>query len=341
VAQPDTRWLEQRVLGCLMVAALGDALGAATETYTRQEITTRFGGPVRELHTPAADTPAAGHAPGRVTDDASQMFALARLLADSDGELDVDIWRETLAEWLRSSPEADLAGPSTRRALEPGSGERHAWRDARVGATNGAAMRVAPAGLVLAGDPAGAVDLAWLSCQPTHDTQVAAAGAGAIAAGVAAALDPDADVLSVARACRRGAQLGEAVGAERGRCVPSASVARRIDLAISVALRAATIEEALEEIDAVVGTSVMVVESVPAAVGLFVATGGQPFEVVTAAASVGNDSDTIATMAGALAGALRGLGSVPHDLVQQVREANDVDIDALAADLTSVVVRTR
>jgi ADP-ribosylglycohydrolase len=61
---------------------------------------------------------------------------------------------------------------------------------------------------------------------------------------------------------------------------------------------------------------------------------------VAAAASVGNDTDTIATMAGALAGALKGLRSVPSELVEQVRAANDdVDIDALAAGLTQVVVR--
>jgi ADP-ribosylglycohydrolase len=207
------------------------------------------------------------------------------------------------------------------------------------GASNGASMRIAPAGLVRPGDIEGAVQLAWLTSRPTHDTQIAAAGAGAIAAGVAHALTPGADVFSVVRACLEGARLGEALGIREGRQVPGPSVARRIEIAVEEALRARDPLDAITRIEASVGNSVMIVESVPAAVGVFVVGGGIPLDVVSAGASIGNDSDTIAAMAGSLAGALHGIAAVPADMFATVKAVNDEDIEALAAGLTAIAWR--
>jgi len=315
---------------------IGDALGAATETYTLAEIRERFGGLVRELRVPAVDTPAAGSRAGQVTDDASQMLALAGALAGGGGDLSVEGWREVLVGWVRQSPERHMVGPTTRRILEGEDGDGPAWRNASVGATNGAAMRVAPAGLVRPGDVDGAVALAWTSARPTHDTQVGAAGAGAVAAGVAAALVPGADVLGVVRACRRGAVLGERLGLAEGRAVPSASVADRIDFAVRAVLPVDGQEAALEVIAGTVGSSVMTVESVPAAVAAFLAAGGDPADTVALGASLGNDTDTVATMAGALAGALRGAEAWPAPLVDGVLAASTVDVEGLADRLAEI-----
>ena len=101
-------------------------------------------------------------------------------------------------------------------------------------------------------------------------------------------------------------------------------------------MRARSLHEAIIAIEASVGNSVMTVESVPAAIGVFVAAAGDPHDTVSAGASIGNDSDTIAAMAGALAGALRGIAAVPADLAATVRGANHEDIDALAAGLAGL-----
>jgi ADP-ribosylglycohydrolase len=207
------------------------------------------------------------------------------------------------------------------------------------GASNGAAMRIAPAGLVHPGDIEAAVQLAWITSRPTHDTQIAAAGAGAIAAGVAHALMPGADVFSVVRACLEGARLGEALGIRAGRHVPGPNIARRIELAIEEALRASDLLDAIRRIEASVGNSVMMVESAPAAVGVFVAAAGNVLDTVAAGASIGNDSDTVAAMAGSLAGALRGIGGVPADMFATVKAVNDEDIEAIGAGLTAIAWR--
>ncbi|MGH2616409.1 MAG: ADP-ribosylglycohydrolase family protein, partial [Thermomicrobiales bacterium] len=190
--------------------------------------------------------------------------------------------------------------------------------------------------LVYPGDLEGAVRLAWVTARPTHDTQIAASGAGAIAAGVAQALTVGADVYSVTQACLWGARFGEEVGAKEGRLVAGPSVPRRIEIAIEEALRSRDLEDALRRIEASVGNSVMTVESVPAAVGIFVAAGGDPLETVVGGTNIGNDSDTIAAMAGSLSGALRGIAAVPRDMFETVKSVNSEDIIGLAEGLTEI-----
>jgi ADP-ribosylglycohydrolase len=345
----DRERLHAHILGSLATAALGDAMGAATEQHAIPEILAEHDGLLRELLAPSSDTFSGGNLPGQITDDTSQMFALAEVLIDSDGNLTEEAWIDKLLHWSQTSPMARMMGPTTRPLLEAIAAGEDTAHIGRVGAstrkltsfgaTNGAAMRIAPAGLVHPGDMEEAVRLAWLTSRPTHDTQIAAAGAGAIAAGVAHALEVDADVYSVARACLWGARFGEELGGREGRYVAGPSVARRIEIAIDEALRARNLEDALRGIEASVGNSVMTVESVPAAVGIFVAAGGDPLESVVGGTNIGNDTDTIAAMAGSLAGALRGIYAVPRDMVETVKSVNSEDIAALASGLTDIAWR--
>ena len=243
----DRQRLYEHVLGSLATAALGDAMGAATEQHAIPEILEEYGGLLRDLLAPSSDTFSAGNLPGQITDDTSQMFALAEALIAADGELSEDAWVNKLVDWSRTSPMARMMGPTTRPLLEAISAGEDTSHIGRVGtstrkltsfgATNGAAMRIAPAGLVFPGDLEGAVRLAWLTARPTHDTQIAAAGAGAIAAGVAHALEVGADVYSVTQACLWGARFGEELGAREGRLIAGPSVARRIEIAIEEALQ--------------------------------------------------------------------------------------------------------
>jgi ADP-ribosylglycohydrolase len=345
----DRERLYDHILGSLAAAALGDAMGAATEQHEISEIIGLYGGLLRELRAPSSETFSSGNLPGQITDDTSQMFALCEALIESNGDLTEDVWVQKLLHWSQTSPMARMMGPTTRPLLEAiaagqdtatiGTSGFSTRKLTSFGTTNGAAMRIAPAGLMFPSDMESAVRLAWVTSRPTHDTQIAAAGAGAIAAGVSQALDVDADVYSVARACLWGARFGEELGAREGRRVSGPNVARRIEIAIDEALRARDLEDALRRIEASVGNSVMTVESVPAAVGIFVAAAGDPLETVVGGTNIGNDSDTVAAMAGSLAGALRGVAAVPEDLFATVKSVNSEDIEGLAARLTELAWR--
>jgi hypothetical protein len=57
---------------------------------------------------------------------------------------------------------------------------------------------------------------------------------------------------------------------------------------------------------------------------------------VLGAVNYGRDSDSIATMAGALAGALGGVGAVPRQWRDRVAEASRLDLEATGRVMASV-----
>jgi ADP-ribosylglycohydrolase len=345
--------LYDRVLGCLSTAAMGDALGAATEQWSTAEIYARYRGPIRTFHKPPLDTFAAmaRNEAGEVTDDASQMFYLAQMIIETGGRVTEDAWITCLLRWAAESPKVANMGPSTRAVIEAVRAGRDPYKvntvgqsdrqTTHMGVTNGAAMRIAPVGLVHPGNPSDACRDAVVTCLPAHNTQRAVSATCALAAGVAHALTDNADVFSVVRACLEGASLGEELARHdsRIRLVPGPRIERRIELAVTLALKARSREEAMGTLESYVGNSVEIAESVPTAIGLFVFAHGDPMESIVAGANVGNDTDTIATMAGALAGALRGFSRVPQDLYAVFRAANQVDLEGIARGLTEIAVR--
>lgn len=341
-------YLNNHILGSLLASALGDAMGSATEQHQIDEIIQIYDGLLEKLVPPPIDTFShrGDGVAGYVTDDVSQMFALVETLIATDGNIDTQTWVKKLLDWATNSPMRDQMGPTTRPLLEAiARGEsisnigvvgKSSRKLTSFGVTNGAAMRVAPAGLINPGNIEAAVRTAWITCLPTHDTQIAAAGAGAIAAGNAIALLPGTDVFDVIQACINGARIGEEIGSKEGRKVAGPNVSRRIEIAIEESLRASTFEDALRRLEAVVGNSVYMAESVPAAIGIFVAAKGNPFECAIGGTNIGNDTDTIAAMACSMAGSLKGLDSIPILMQETLRKSNREDFSLLANNLTNI-----
>lgn len=342
--RPGRAALEDRIHGSLATAIIGDALGAPTEQRSIDQIRARFGGRVERFFAPPQDSPfAKGRAAGQFTDDSSQMIMLAEVFIAGAGSVTARAVADMLVAWS-GKPEyyPHFAGPSTRRAITA----IKAGEDPEVigsqgvetneGASNGGAMRVAPAGLVHPGDPAAAVRAAATTCRPSHFTSVGVSAAAAIAGAVSVAMCDDVTLVDVVRAAVWSAEQGAAIGAEHGREVAGPSVARRIELAAEIAVSAPDLDTATRRIAEVVGAGLPAAEAVPAAIGLLVAAGGDPWLTVVAAANVGDDTDTVACMAGSIAGALHGIAGVPQDRYAEVQVANGVDIADLARRLTAV-----
>lgn len=349
--------LRDGILGSLATAGLGDALGAATEQWTIDEIYDAHGGPLQELLAPPPDTfaGAAGNGLGQITDDTSQMYYLAEDVIAAGGVLDEEVWKDCLLRWAAESPHIANMGPSTRPVVEALGEGRDPYQveligdtdraKASLGATNGSAMRVAPAGLIHPGNLENACRAAASTCFPTHATNVGVSAACAIAAGCAEALKDEADVYSVVQATLAGARKGVELAAAhpRGRMVPGPSIEMRIELAVQIALAASSLEDVLRKTEGLIGNSVMACESVPAAVGLFVFAQGDPWDTIVGGANIGNDTDTVAAIAGSLAGALKGFAAVPQEPYAKFREANlaEHDVAVIADGLTEIAERNR
>jgi ADP-ribosylglycohydrolase len=84
-----------------------------------------------------------------------------------------------------------------------------------------------------------------------------------------------------------------------------------------------------------VGTSLATQESVPAAFAVLAAAPGDPWRACLLAASLGGDCDTIAAMAGAVAGACHGAGSFPPGAIAVI-DAHGLGLPGLAGDLLAL-----
>ncbi|MEZ2222652.1 ADP-ribosylglycohydrolase family protein [Rhizobium sp. RCC_161_2] len=339
------------ILASLALAGIGDALGAPTELWGIDEIFARYGGLADRFEEPPPDTFAGANSGkrGEVTDDASQMYYLARALVKAGGRLDQTGWIACLLDWVDTSPKAGFMGPTTAaivaalRAGESldrvgvvGTSKR---KLTSMGNTNGAAMRVAPAGLVHPGNIAAACEQALVTCLPSHDTDVAIASACAIAAGTAMAL-VERDIGAVVQACREGGVIGARLAAEHARVPPGPRFSTRLDMALEIAARATDDRQFLHDLDAAIGASMLACESVPAAIAIFAYAKGDPLRTVALAATAGNDTDTVATMAGAMAGAMAGTAKLPQMLYREFITVNDAEyqLQSLAAGLADIAL---
>jgi ADP-ribosylglycohydrolase len=328
--------LQDRILGALCLAGMGDALGAPTEQWSIAEIRAAHGTLLTRFVTPPADTFAGALGGGRaeVTDDTSQMVYLARALVQSGGRLDAEGWVQCLLDWADTSPKATFMGPSTAQVVAAlrrgedlarvGTIGSSARKMTTVGNTNGAAMRVAPCGLLHPGDIDAACEQALVTCLPSHDTDVAIGSACAIAAGVSRALVSH-ELGPVIAACIDGAAIGERLGRTHARAIAGPRVSARIEMALDIADAARDDETFMQQLEARVGNSVLAAESVPAAIGCFAYAQGDPLRTIALGASMGNDTDTIAAMAGALCGALVGERALPADLRDEFMAVNEAE----------------
>ncbi len=330
-----------RVLGCLIGAAAGDAMGAATEARTTEQIIEYFGHKVTDFEVTPMDTFAHGNQKGQVTDDFSSAYFIARHIIANDGIITADIVREAIIDWSCHPVFFDrFAGPTTRMAVRRFKGESIPESDKVTllprQATNGAAMKISPVGLFNPGRPENAVRDSAVVTMVTHDNYPAVSGGAAIAAAVAEAVRDGADLYSVIQAGLYGASEGERIGRQTGRDVASPSVIKRIEMAVDIGLSRGSRDDKVKEIADRIGMGLHVAEAVPSAFGILAANGGDPMETIISAVNAGYDTDTVATIAGAMAGALSGTSAFPDHFLPVIDEINGFDL----ADLAENIVET-
>jgi ADP-ribosylglycohydrolase len=326
---------QQRAAGALYGLAVGDALGMPTESLPRAEIVARYGPLVDSFRPGPPDQPlAAGLPAGTVTDDTEQALLLAGLIIEGAGVVDQPEFARRLIGWeeeMRARGSLSLLGPSTRRALAALLAGADVAEAGRFGTTNGAAMRITPVGIATPCDDLGLlVDRVVAASRVTHNTGVALAAAGAVAAavsaGVAGASVPEATSAAIAAA-------GQAAG--RGYWVAAADVAARIGWAAGLTAGLAP-QAAIDAVYTLVGTSLASQESVPAVFAILAAAPDDPWLACRMAASAGGDTDSIAAMAGAIAGACHGVAAIPAPARATVSEVNGLQLDEVAAGLLAV-----
>ena len=195
--------------------------------------------------------------------------------------------------------------------------------------SSSSAMCIAPVGVLNACNPPLAALQAYnlASLIHIHDVGFCQDGAAAMAAAVAEAMKPQANVESV-------------LGAARQAIVPLSGremldrIERVLDLAHTIddyhAFREAVYRRSDELFCRLMCDSR---ETIPLTLALFALARGDVERCVTFAANLGRDADTIASMGGAIAGALHGVEGIRSDWVAKAKRVSSVDQEELALKL--------
>ena len=93
------------------------------------------------------------------------------------------------------------------------------------------------------------------------------------------------------------------------------------------------VEDALQKIYDYVGTGLDPAESVAAAFGVVAAARGDATTAINAGVNIGGDTDTVASIAGAICGALHGIESLDQNLVRDVERVNGFNLESVARGL--------
>lgn len=322
-----------RAMGALVGGALGDALGMPTQLLSPARIAELYGH-VDDFVAPFAEHPVSkGLAAGTITDDTEQALLLGRILVESGERFDHTRWVNALLDWereVKARGSYDLLGPSTKRAIDAINNGVPAEEAGRSGDTNGAAMRIAPLGIMMPPEPLDAfVAKVAETCRATHNTTIAIASASAVAAAVSCGIeggDWRAACDSAVAAARKAATLGN--------WVTGGDIAARIVWAQDL-VRGKAMGDAIRLITDLVGTGVASQESVPAAFAVLEVADGDPWQAAVISANLGGDTDTIGAIAGGMAGACAGLSRLPQKQIAKLVGFDIGQVRELASDLVA------
>ncbi len=284
----------ERATGCLLGLAIGDAFGDLGRSHDYRQ---RYG-VVTSLHEGA-----------RSTDDTEFAVLTAQTLLDCGGDLTPDA---VLAAWqkyiLGQGGMGDRGGKPLYGAVDnlargvrpPRSGQDNVQND-----DDGAAMRIAPIGIVCAGEPQRAAALAAIDAQISHARDGIWA-AQAVAASVAVAMT--------------GASVEAIIATGRDQIPAESWLGRTMDRAMAICEANVSLFDAFEQLHTQLWTPVhsMAAEAIPQAYGIFRLTGGDFRNGMVWAGNFGRDADTISAVVGALSGALHGERAIPATWADKV-----------------------
>jgi ADP-ribosylglycohydrolase len=278
---------EDRVIGCFRGLATGDAIGKQTETLTREGVREWYPQGIAGFHGKPGEVIPRYRGKryewriGETTDDTEQTAAVARAILREGTVSHAAIGRDLLH--CKKSIHPGVSMWSFMQAGDPA-------RVASEGDGCGAAMRVAPVGVLYRSDLLEEVVSGAYECAiPTHAGDLAIGAAAAVAGAVSAALE--------GRAAEEVLQVAMRAAAMSSGAPPIARSIESIYADLSAGPRTDVVEIAQRYFPD--RTEIIV----PLAIGLALVTESAE-ETALIAANLGGDADSVASIGGAIAGAL-------------------------------------
>jgi ADP-ribosylglycohydrolase len=348
----------ERVRGVIYGTAFGDALGAVAEKLSYAEIKEKYGR-IETTQTrwwkddlPESARMGRRRGYGIVTDDTLMTLALINVYCTERRHLDAyDMANEFVKEIAfrpKYIPEFGREALILDRLFYPEKYifQRHVLANCepREGGHGnmvncGAAMYIAPVGVVNACNPKGAYDEAILFASG-HQVSYGLEAAGVMACCVAKAFEPGTTVDDIVNTALAFAKDGTR-GAIRDVCEAASdmipmrhdrdAVVRRFhDVIARYSPMGDDVNRSIHKVGVpsnhYTPSRLFSIEELPLALGYIVLHEGNYLDAIRDGVSSGRDTDSIGVMIGAILGAMHGVSAIPADEIANLEKANNLDI---------------
>lgn len=359
-----------RVRGVVISTALGDAMGAPIEKLTYDQIKGQYGR-VETLMTrwhkmdlPADVRLGRVRGDGIVTDDTLMTIALIKVYLTEGRHLDAyDMGNEFVKEIaFRKTfvPELNEEALIIDRLFYP---EKYIFirhvlancdpREAGMGnmVNCGAAMYIAPIGIVNAGHPKAAYDEAILFAMG-HQTSYGLEAAGVLAACVAKAFEPGVTVDDIVETsiqlAKDGTKLAiqELTQAARALRHEKDNMDKVIGVFQSILLKYSPMgDDVHRHIDKIGQPSnhytpsrLWSIEELPMALAFIVLNDGEYYQSIHDGVNSGRDTDSIGVMIGVILGAMYGSNIIEEQDIERLNATNRLDLYAISDQFADVAI---
>jgi ADP-ribosylglycohydrolase len=328
----------EKIHGCLVGVAAGDAMGMPSSMMSPDMIKRIFNQYIDEfLPAPEGHIIHNNMCAGEVTDDTQQTLVIADSVIDQ-GLIEPDDIAQRLIRWAESvnAFDSDVLGPSSLRSLRAIKLGKSIYESGAMGDTNGAAMRISAIGIYGQGDLEKTVESVTLACQPTHNTNIAIAGASAVAMAIGSAIRGESDVETIIDLALQAADKGM----HKGNIWYGASIKERTRVALSLLNGNSGKEEVMRALYDIIGAGVAMTETIPVCLAMLKMGNGNPVECIKIATNLGGDCDTTASIVGAMSGAMAGVTAFPPHWIDKLEKVNKLNLNQYAADLYKIICKS-
>lgn len=271
---------------------------------------------IRWHNGPLFQIPAVNYPPGTNEDGGERKWLVMKAIFDKGGRINKEDLRQSWLKYINPDwfgyhllPRDKCTYENMKRFPASEVGKYDRWPG-----NVDCLMMVHPIGIINACDPRSAAEDTLDVCQTIQSSLISFApdASAAIAAGIAEAFKPTATVDSII---------------EEAKKYVDENIAQLIDECLDIAKKTPDILEVREPFWRRFGGRVPTdsLEVVGETFAMFWITKGDPKQVMIAGSSLGRDADCVASIAGAIAGAYKGIDAVPSDWVEICDKATLAD----------------
>lgn len=342
-----------KIKGCIIGAAIGDAMGAPAEAKSPLQIQKTYNGKITDLVTPDETSPSKNRKAGEFTDAFSIPYELINLLIQNKGEISKKVGEEALINWSKTTYFPTFAGMTTKKVINNLINETKisSWEYAgHLGnklykghyyalSSNGAGVKSFPIGLINHNNIEKTIQDTVEITMASHDDPLSISGACAISAAIAKATDTNATIPDIIDTAIYASKKGEQLARQRKDIwtYPGPSVTKRIELAQNIILSPGSKEERIQLLADTIGSGPAIAETVPVALAIFALNKGQIKESIIDAINLGDESSAIGSITGSLAGTYKGYDQYCEMMEEKLNKINNINLSKLSLDFAQII----